>query len=659
MTAHFVMSNIEPAGPVSPALSPNWVRHQAATYHLTHVYQVGVSGGDTILQSFNIDNLYQQSVVGQRVLVNVPLGQLKKVCKQFLSSRVTAFFLVPAHARFHTCSAALHFLSEFAPAQVYQCRKPSFSSPVRLCCTNAPTNQVRAFSVGSGGVLMQFDVFLGGGKQPPVLPCSALLDSGATHCFIEQQLADSLKVTLLPSPLRSISLADGSSSPLTGTCSIIMSIQGVLCQVNAYVAKSLPKFPLILGNDWLLQVGATLDYKNKRCVLQSDTNSTILYPSGSPGFHAALLSAMTLPSLSPKEAKRMCGQSAVSFTCYISAEEALDCDTICLPPEDPPSPIVWPVDLPPVVDKVVRAAADVFAPSLTRMPTTESGSVIPLIPGSKPPKLRPYRFSPIELAACQKEVQAGLKNGTLVPSQSPFAAPVHFVTKKDGSLRMVFDYKALNAITVKQHFPLPRVDDILDHLGNCTVFSSLDLTSAYSQLKLPEEEVERTAFVVPFGQFASRVVTFGLTNAPSAFSSVMTKLFGSLIGKFIMVYLDDILVFSKSTNDHADHLSQVFAILRKHDLKAKLSKCLFCKPQVEYLGHLVGAQGLSVNPKKVAAVTNWPVPLCVKDLQAFLGLCNYFRRFLPCFGQLPLPSMHCARRTWPGDGIIPANRLLT
>jgi hypothetical protein len=195
---------------------------------------------------------------------------------------------------------------------------------------------------------------------------------------------------------------------------------------------------------------------------------------------------------------------------------------------------------------------------------------------------------------------------------------------------MVCDWRQLNAITVKNRAggSLPRCEDLFDRLAGARVFSSLDLQSGYNQIRISEADVPKTAFNTPLGHFQYKVLAFGLTNAPATFQAVMNRIFAPYLGRFVVVFLDDITVFSCSAAEHDQHLRTVLATLRQHRLFAKLSKCAFNKPEVAYLGHIVGRNGLRMDPKKVEVVRTWRTPRTATELRSFLGLCNYFRRFI-------------------------------
>ena len=197
---------------------------------------------------------------------------------------------------------------------------------------------------------------------------------------------------------------------------------------------------------------------------------------------------------------------------------------------------------------------------------------------------------------------------------------------------MCVDYRQLNQLTVYNKYPLPRIDDLLDQLQGAKVFSSLDLTSGYHQIRILPEDVTKTAFTTPFGHYEFKVLPFGLTDAPAAFQAVMIDIFRLFIGKFCLVYLDDIPVFSKSPEEHAERLRLVLQRLREHELFAKRPKCSFNQPEIKFLGHIGGCEGIRVDPKKTAVVRVWTVPQNVSELHSFLGLTNYFRRFSLCGG---------------------------
>ena len=191
--------------------------------------------------------------------------------------------------------------------------------------------------------------------------------------------------------------------------------------------------------------------------------------------------------------------------------------------------------------------------------------------------------------------------GFLRASQSPFGAPVLFVRKKYGSMRLCVDYRALNKITVKNRYPLLRIDELLDRVQGSSVFSKIDLRSGYHQIRVKEEDIPKTALRTRYGLFEFTVMPFGLTNAPATFMTVMNRVFSPLLDKCVVIYLDKILVFSKSEEEHAEHLRQVLSLLRQHKLYGKLSKCDFCKPQVDFPGHTISKEGISLDKHKVTS----------------------------------------------------------
>ncbi len=289
-----------------------------------------------------------------------------------------------------------------------------------------------------------------------------------------------------------------------------------------------------------------------------------------------------------------------------------------------------------VLDALLRDYEDRFPETLPDglPPERNIGHTIPTESGAKPPFRHAYRLSPRELAEAKSQIANLIARGHVVPSTSPYSSPILFIQKKDGSLRMCVDYRTLNKLTVKNKYPLPRVDDLLDQLQGSRVFSSLDLTSGYHQIRISPEDVPKTAFSTPFGHYEFKVLSFGLTNAPATFQAVMNDIFRPYIGKFVLVYLDDILVFSKSPEEHVQHLQLVLQRLRDHDLYAKSAKCSFNQPELEFLGHVVGSDGIKVDPKKTAVVRDWAVPQNISELRSFLGLTNYFRRFVQGYANL-------------------------
>lgn len=229
------------------------------------------------------------------------------------------------------------------------------------------------------------------------------------------------------------------------------------------------------------------------------------------------------------------------------------------------------------------------------------------------------------------------EKGFIVPSSSPAGSPILFVKKKDGSLRLCVDYRKLNAITVKNRYPLPLIGDLLDQLRQAKVYSKIDLRGAYHLLRIAAGEEWKTAFRTKYGSFEYKVMPFGLTNAPASFQHLMNDIFKDMLDISVIVYLDDILIFSNSDAEHQQHVREVLRRLREHQLFAKPEKCEFHTKRVEFLGFVVTPEGVEMDPAKVAAVVNWPTPTNLKELQSFLGFINFYRRFIGQFSHTARP----------------------
>lgn len=294
-----------------------------------------------------------------------------------------------------------------------------------------------------------------------------------------------------------------------------------------------------------------------------------------------------------------------------------------------------PVEL--AVQSVLDKFSSVFTATNSLPPHRVLDHSIALIPNSVPVNSRPYRYSPTQKDEIEKQVLEMLNAGLITPSCSPFASPVLLVKKQDNSWRFCVDYRRLNSLTIKNKFPLPIVDELLNELAGTKFFSKLDLRSGYHQIRMLETDEFKTAFKTHHAHFQFRVMPFGLTNAPATFQCLMNSIFAPFLRKFVLVFMDDILIYSRSLEDNIHHIELVLQLLQQHQLCAKLSKCSFPQNKLEYLGHIISAEGVATDPEKTRVMQDWPLPSNVTELRGFLGLTGYYRKFVKHYGILAKP----------------------
>jgi len=497
-------------------------------------------------------------------------------------------------------------------------------------------------------------------------PCSILLDSGSKDLsFVSQSFVERNRLVLKPAPTIQVVSYDGHELPSTHSVTAVLQIGEIREKLSLPVVPMDESLDLILGCDWLTARGAHLYFDKAQISLRSGRRRVAIpakrIPLPSWSGRAQLRASTSRPEiLHASKARRLLRRRAFSFVVLVN--EQLKVDNVR--DEFDVSSLIDKPDLASIsgqgsmlqtdVDNLTTEFSDVLReppPGLPRW--RETISTIPTIEGAKPPYRAPFRLSPAERRELEKQIAHLLEMKYIQPSTSPYGAPVLFIPKPDGTLRMCLDYRMLNSITVKNRYPVPRVDDLLDTLGGARVFSSLDLAAGYWQIRLKDEEIPKTAFSTHLGHFEWRVLPMGLSNAVATFQNLMNRIFGErgYLRKFVLVYLDDILVYSKTAEEHAQHLRLVFQALREEELFAKPSKCYFNKSELKYLGHIVGSGGIKVDPAKIAAVRNFPLPQNVGDVRSFLGLATYFRRFIQGFGVLARP-LHaltrnaCTRSGW-------------
>eukprot|EP00253_Pinus_taeda_P019416 PITA_19416 len=287
---------------------------------------------------------------------------------------------------------------------------------------------------------------------------------------------------------------------------------------------------------------------------------------------------------------------------------------------------------------VVQEFVDVFPEEVPGLPPKRDVDfTIELILGAAPVSRVPYRMSVPELTELKMQLQELLDKNYICPSVSPWGAPVLFFRKKDGTFQMCIDYRQLNKLVIKNKYPLPRIDELFDQVKGATVFSKIDLRSGYHQIIIKEEDIAKATFRTQYGHYEFVVLPFGLTNAPTTFMCLMNSVFHKFLDKFVLIFIDDILIYSRSRKENEEHLRVVLQTLREHQLYAKFSKFDFFKEEIQYLGHVISKEGIAVDPEKIRTIMEWPIPKDVADIRSFMGLAGYYRRFGEGFSKVAYP----------------------
>ena len=475
-------------------------------------------------------------------------------------------------------------------------------------------------------------------------PARILIDSGSSGNFVSSNWISQYSMQLQPSQAE-VRLANGVCIPTLGVLPAAHLAIGSYQTALPLTAAAIEGYDVILGQPWLRQINPAIDWASGRVVITQRTRMHTLRAldaADNPDAGIHVINAVTfLREAHPTDEVYL-----------LTVNSASAPPTGANPPANAPPWQRLPPGTDPQAVRLVKLFADLFPTDLpTGLPPQRGRDyTIDLEPGHAPPCPHVYRLAPDELEELRTTLDSLLQKKFIQPSTSPFGAPILFVKKKDGTKRMVIDYRALNKITIKNKYPLPLIDELLDMVSGSTIWTSLDLMSGYHQVRVAAEDTHKTAFRTRYGSYEFRVMPFGVTNAPSHFSAMMMDVLRPFLDKFVVVYIDDILIYSKSPEEHAEHVRLVLQRLRQHKLYAKLSKCAFFQRKVKFLGYVLTPEGITPDPSKLQAVQQWPVPTTVQAVQRFLGFANFYRRFVKDYSSIAAPLTDLTKT---GTGVTP------
>lgn len=460
------------------------------------------------------------------------------------------------------------------------------------------------------------------------VPILILIDSGATHNFISRKLVQAMEWPVEETAPMKVKLGDGYKVTSQGKCTdLSISIGTITITMDASLFD-LEGIDVVLGISWLSSVGGMwVDWKAQ--VILCKVNNEWVQFRGDACCHQgqeALQSFITKPLqwvegvLFSGEVKGGKREQKITVVEGVEGEQKKELEAVLVKYE-----------------KVFQEPKG-LPPSRGR----EHGIV--LLEGQGPVNVRPYRYPHHHKNEIEKQVKEMLDSGVIRHSQSAFSSPVILVKKKDNSWRMCVDYRALNKVTVSDKFPIPIIDELLDELHGAYYFSKLDLKSGYHQVRVKAEDIHKTAFRTHEGHYEYLVMPFGLMNAPSTFQSLMNEVFRDKLRKFVLVFFDDILVYSPDWTSHLRHLAAVLEVLQENILVANKKKCFFGQMSVEYLGHIISKEGVAMDPSKVRSVLEWPIPKSVKGVRGFLGLTGYYRKFIKDYGKVARPLTELTKK---------------
>ncbi|KAK2380216.1 hypothetical protein QL285_035697 [Trifolium repens] len=445
------------------------------------------------------------------------------------------------------------------------------------------------------------------------LEVTILVDSGSSHNILQPRVAEFLGLPMVAIPAFSVIVGNGDTITCNGLCeSVPVRLADEVFHIPFFILP-IHGADLVLGVQWLQTLGSFLSDYSVPSIQFTHNNKPITLIGNPPA-------SPTLATYS-------------QFCRFIFTDAIVSAHTVTITELTPPSESPHHPD----ITHLLNQYSPVFSKPVTLPPHRTQNHHIHLLPNSKPVNIRPYRYPQYQKDVMTTMIREMLADGIIRPSTSPFSSPVLLVRKKDGTWRFCVDYRALNAVTVKDRFPIPTIDELLDELHGAKVFSKLDLRSGYHQILVAPEDCFKTAFRTIDGHFEFCVMPFGLSNAPSTFQATMNDVFSAFLRKFVLVFFDDILIYSPTWESHLDHLHQVLEVLLQQKLFAKLAKCEFAVPRISYLGHIISSAGVEADPEKLLAIQAWPAPTSVSALRGFLGLTGFYRRFVQNYATIAGP----------------------